>query len=133
MVRIPWSAEVEAGNGVSLYADEPRVYHTCRRLGKDASDVKAQEVAADAAQFPYCLRMMAFCSDAFDIQMAGTRRTMCADYSSRAFFAFFTQAPYVVAPKIERLSRTPVGSMETEKESEADDYPPAGRRRGLGG
>ena len=95
-------------------------------MAKDASDGKAEGAAASAAQFPSSLHMVAYRINAFDVKVAGTRRTVLGGFPLRALPARFVQMPNVMGPKIEQLSQIPMSSMGIE-EGEAGDEPPCGK------
>ena len=61
--------------------------------------------------------------NAFDIQMAGTRRTMCAGFLVRSFFAFYIRLPQVVIPQLDVTADMihSLGSMEWDSETEAQE------------
>ena len=129
MALTAWFAEAASRSGVSLSADELRVFHTGRRLKTDASDERAKEAAAAAAQLPSSLRALAYHINAFGVRMAGPRRTMCAGVSIRAFFAFHAQMPNIGASKNGRQSQMRMGIMDLEEEEQAAEEPPARRKQ----
>ena len=47
--------------------------------------------------------------------------------------AFYIQMPNIVGPKIEQPAQMPIGCMGLEEEEEANDEPPAGKKRKLVG
>ena len=63
--------------------------------------------------------------NAFDIQMAGTRRTMCAGFLVRSFFAFYIHLPQVVIPQLDVTADMihSLGSMEWDSDTETQEDP----------
>ena len=79
----------------------------------------------NAAHFQSFLQLVSCKLNAFDIQMAGTRRTMCAGFLVRSFFAFYIRLPQVVIPQLDVTADMihSLGSMEWDSESETQEDP----------
>ena len=61
---------------------------------------------------------------AFDGQMAGTHRTMCAGFLIRSFFAFYIHLPQVVIPRLDVSADTTHGLGSAEWDSDTDEENP---------
>ena len=78
-----------------------------------------------AAHFQPFLQLVSYKLNAFDIQMAGTRRTMCAGFLVRSFFAFYIHLPQVVIPQLDVTADMihSLGSMEWDSDTETQEDP----------
>ena len=121
----PWFAEVARRNGVGFDKGQLVVFHKGWKLEQDASQDEVNLALMNAANFQSFLQLVSYRLNAFDIQMAGTRRTMCAGFLVRSFFAFFIHLPQVVIPRLDVTDDMIhiLGSMEWDSETEAQDDP----------
>ena len=125
MSMAPWFAEVARRNGVGFDKTQLMVYHDGWKLEQDASQDEVKLALMNAAHFQSFLQLVSYKLNAFDIHMAGTRRTMCAGFLVRSFFAFYIQLPQVVIPTLDVTADMihSLGSMEWDSESEAQEVP----------
>ena len=121
----PCFAEVARRNGVGFDKGQLVVYHKGWKLEQDASQDEVKMALMNAAHFQSFLQLVSYKLNAFDIQMAGTRRTMCAGFLIRSFFAFYIHLPQVVIPRLDVTADMihSLGSMEWESETEEQDDP----------
>ena len=122
---VPWSAEVARRNGVGFDKGQLAVYHKGWKLEQDASQDEVNEALMNAAHLQSFLQLVSYKLNAFDIQMAGTRRTMCAGFLVRSFFAFYIHLPQVVIPQLDVTADMihSLGSMEWDSETETQEDP----------
>ena len=67
--------------------------------------------------------MVASKLNAFDVQMAGTRRTMCAGFLIRSFFFVFIQVPRVVIPALDLGAGYFMGSTGCDSDTDQESGP----------
>ena len=96
---VPWFATLGQHYGVFFDAQQQLVMHEGWCIFPDADDDKCIAALYDASRFESALQMVSYRLNAFDVQMAGTRRTMCSGYLMRSFFTFFSQMPNFIIPK----------------------------------
>ena len=125
MALVPWFAEVARRNGVGFNKGQLVVYHKGWKLEQDASQDEVNLALMNAANFQSFLQLVSYKLNAFDIQMAGTRRTMCAGFLIRSFFAFYIHLPQVVIPQLDVTADMihSLGSMEWDSETETQEDP----------
>ena len=75
MSMAPWFAEVARRNGVGFDRTELAVYRNGWKLEPNASEGEVIEALTNAARFQPFLQLAPRKLNAFDIQMAGARRT----------------------------------------------------------
>ena len=59
--------------------------------------------------------MAAYSIIAFGVKLSDTRRSICAGFFMRSFFAVYTQLPHFVTPKIDQMSSDATGSIMDEQ------------------
>ena len=125
MSMAPWFAEVARRNGVGFDKVQMVVYHKGWKLEQDASQDEVKTALMNAVHFQSFLQLVSYKLNAFDIQMAGTRRTMCAGFLVRSFFAFYIHLPQVVIPRLDVTADMvhSLGSMEWDSDTEAQEDP----------
>ena len=123
MALIPWFAEVARRNGVGFDKGQLVVYHKGWKLEQDASQDEVKMALMNVVHFQSFLQLVSYKLNAFDIQMAGTRRTMCAGFLVRSFFAFYIHLPQVVIPQLDVTADMihSLGSMEWDSETELQE------------
>ena len=123
MALIPWFAEVARRNGVGFDKGQLVVYHKGWKLEQDASQDEVKMALTNVVHFQSFLQLVSYKLNAFDIQMAGTRRTMCAGFLVRSFFAFYIHLPQVVIPQLDVTADMihSLGSMEWDSETELQE------------
>ena len=121
----PWFAAVARRNGVCFDKNQMTVHHDGWKLEQNASQDEVKQALENAAMFQSSLQQVAYRVNAFDILMAGTRRTMCAAFLVRSFFGFFIQLPSVVIPNlgVDAQMIHGLGSMEWDSDTEAESGP----------
>ena len=67
------------------------ISHKSWPRGGRTADAQLGQVVRNATHFASSLRAEAFRVNAFDVRLGDTRRTACAGFAVRAFFAFTTQ------------------------------------------
>ena len=115
---IPGFAQVGRRNGVGSDERQPLVSYNWWALGDNASDGEIKEAPFNAAHFQPQIQTVAHRLNALDVQMAGTRRSMCAGFSSRSFFSFFIQIPRAVIPMLDVDIGYLEGSIERDSDSD---------------
>ena len=125
MALVPWFAEVARRNGVGFDKGQLVVFHKGWKLEQDASQDEVNLALMNAANFQSFLQLVSYRLNAFDIQMAGTRRTMCAGFLVRSFFAFYIRLPQVVIPQLDVTADMihSLGSMEWDSDTETQEDP----------
>ena len=86
----PWFAVVDRRNGAGSDKNQPSVYHNGWKLEPGASDKQVNEALMNAARFQSSFRLAPYRLNAFDIQMAGTRRAIRAGFLIRSFVTFIS-------------------------------------------
>ena len=122
---VPRFADVARRNGVGFDRNQLAVYRNGWKPEQNASQDEVNEAPMNAARSQPFLQLAPHKLNAADIQMAGTRRTMCAGFLIRSFFAFYIHLPQVVVPRLDVSSDMihSSGSMEWESETEEPKNP----------
>ena len=108
------------GDGVGFGKKQLLVFHDGWALENNASDEEIKGALLNAAFFQPQLPTVAYRLGAFDAQMAGARRPMCAGFLIRSFFAFFVQMPRVVTPALDFDAGYLMGSIGWDSDSDRE-------------
>ena len=116
----PWSAHAAIRNGDSYETDDELVYHKGWYLQASVAAREAERANSDSAHFKSGLRVAAYRINAFDIQMAGTRRAMSTGLPICSPFAFFSQMPLFFTSGNDQMPQPALGTaVGADQESDS--------------